>query len=86
MCARGERVIGLTIIPLSDRFTRSTSDACWTTSRFLWMMPMPPSWAIAIAIGASVTVSIAALTSGRLSAILRVRRVEMSTALGSVAE
>ena len=31
----GESVIGLTIMPLSDRFTRSTSDACSAIERFL---------------------------------------------------
>jgi hypothetical protein len=36
------------------------------------MKPMPPSWAIAIAVRDSVTVSIAALTSGMLSAMRRV--------------
>ena len=34
----GESVIGLTIIPLSERFTRSTSEACSSTDRFLWMI------------------------------------------------
>ena len=38
-------------------------------------MPMPPSWAMAIARRASVTVSIAADTSGRFRRMLRVRRV-----------
>ena len=33
----------------------------------LWMIPMPPSWAIAIARRASVTVSMAADTSGRFN-------------------
>ena len=32
---------------------------------FLWMMPMPPSWAMAMARRASVTVSIAAERIGR---------------------
>src|SRR6267143_1116169 len=44
----GGSVIGFTIIPLSDRFTRSTSSTCSRTGRFLWMMPIPPSCAIAI--------------------------------------
>jgi hypothetical protein len=38
-------------------------------------MPMPPSWASAMASRLSVTVSMAADTSGRLSSMLRVRRV-----------
>ena len=37
---------------------------------FLWMMPMPPSCAMAIARRASVTVSMAADTSGMLSWML----------------
>ena len=82
----GESVIGLTIMPLSERFTRSTSDACSSTVRFLWMMPMPPCWAIAIASRDSVTVSIAALSSGTLTRMLRVTHEPTSTALGSTVE
>jgi hypothetical protein len=83
---RGESVIGLTIIPLSDRFTRSTSDACSSTVRFLWMIPMPPCCAIAMASCDSVTVSIAALRSGTFTRIWRVTLEETSTALGSTCE
>src|SRR5688572_29049942 len=50
------------------------------------MTPMPPSWAIAIARPDSVTVSIAALSSGTLSLMLRVSRVETSTWLGTSVE
>ena len=82
----GERVIGLTIMPLSDRFTRSTSDACSSTVRFLWMMPMPPCWAIAIASRDSVTVSMAALSRGTLTLMFRVTRELTSTALGNTCE
>jgi hypothetical protein len=57
-------VIGLRIIPLSERFTRSTSAACRSTDMFLCSTPMPPARAIAMAISLSVTVSIAADTSG----------------------
>ena len=64
MRCSGDSVIGLTIMPLSDRFTRSTSDACSSIERFLWMTPMPPCCAIAIASPDSVTVSIAALAIG----------------------
>ena len=84
--ASGERVIGLTIMPLSERLTRSTSDACDCMSRFLWTIPMPPSWAMAIAIRDSVTVSMAALRSGRLRGIRRVSRVLTSTSRGSAVE
>ena len=58
----GESVIGLTIIPLSERLTRSTSAACSSIDRFLWMTPRPPCCAIAMARRDSVTVSIAALS------------------------
>ena len=75
----GESVIGFTIMPLSERFTRSTSDACSSIDRFLWMMPRPPCCAIAIARRDSVTVSMAALTSGTLRRMLRVKRVLTST-------
>ena len=49
-------------------------------------MPSAPCCAIAMASADSVTVSIAALTSGTLSRMLRVKRVETSTALGSTGE
>ncbi len=50
------------------------------------MMPMPPSWARAMASRDSVTVSIAAETSGMFSSIPRDRRVERSTWLGWTSE
>lgn len=50
------------------------------------MMPMPPSWARAIAISLSVTVSIGELTIGMFSAIPRVSRVETSTSAGTTVE
>ena len=71
----GATVIGLTIMPLSERLTRSTSSACSSIDRFLWMMPMPPCCAMAMAISDSVTVSMAALSSGTLSLMFLVRRV-----------
>ena len=70
----GRSVIGLRIMPLSDRFTRSTSAACRSIDMFLWSTPMPPARAIAIAISDSVTVSIAAETSGTRSSMPRVKR------------
>ena len=33
---------------------------------FLWIIPIPPSWAMQIAVRCSVTVSIAALSNGML--------------------
>src|SRR5580658_3109703 len=50
------------------------------------MMPMPPSWAIVMARRASVTVSMAADSTGKPSRMLRVRVVERSTSRGSTAE
>ena len=44
---------------------------------------MPPSRASAIAVRASVTVSMAAETSGISSAIVRVNRVAVATSFGS---
>src|SRR5437660_1096244 len=73
-------------MPLSDRLTRSTSDACSAIDRFLWITPSPPCCAIAIARRDSVTVSIAALTSGTFNRILRVSRVLTSTSVGTTSE
>src|ERR1700704_6987527 len=50
------------------------------------MTPRPPCCAMAIARLDSVTVSIAALSSGTFSRILRVSRVETSTCVGSTVE
>ena len=47
------------------------------------MIPMPPWRAIAMASGASVTVSIAADTTGMLSWIFGVSRAAVLTSLGS---
>ena len=86
MRSRGESVTGLTIIPLSDRFTRSTSVACSSIDMFLWMTPSAPCCAMAIASSDSVTVSIAALTSGTLRRMLRENRVDTSTCVGTTCE
>ena len=82
----GESVIGLTIMPLSERLTRSTSDACSSGDRFLWMTPMPPCCAMAIARRDSVTVSMAALSSGTLTRMFRVTHDVTSTSLGMTVE
>ena len=78
----GPSVIGLRIMPLSERFTRSTSAAWRSIDMFLWMTPIPPARAMAMAISASVTVSIAAETNGMLSAMPRVNIVFTFTSLG----
>ncbi len=75
----GKMVIGLTTMPLSKRFTRRTSSACWSGSRLRWMTPMPPACAMAMARRASVTVSMAEEMIGRFSVMVRVSRERMST-------
>ena len=50
------------------------------------MTPMPPACAMAIAMAASVTVSIAADISGMPSSMVRVSRVRVSVWLGRTAE
>ena len=70
--ASGSMVTGSTTIPLSYFLTLVTSSACCWMVRFLWMNPRPPSCAMAMAVRASVTVSIAELTSGIRSRTLRV--------------
>src|ERR1700694_1563272 len=82
----GESVIGLSIIPLSDRLTRSTSAAWRSIDMFLWMTPIPPARAIAIAISDSVTVSIAADAKGTLRGIPRVNSEVVLTSLGCTSE
>ena len=84
--AVGCSVIGLRIMPLSERFTRSTSAACRSIDMFLWSTPMPPARAIAMAISDSVTVSIAAETIGNRIRRSRVRRVSRVTSLGRTVE
>ena len=59
-------VTGSIIIPLSARFTLRTLAACCSIVMFLCSTPIPPSLAMAIAILLSVTVSIAADTTGIL--------------------
>ena len=76
-------VIGFNIIPLSDRLTRSTIFDCSSIDKFLWITPIPPVLASAIAISLSVTVSIAALSIGIFSSILLVKRVFRFTSLGN---
>ena len=84
--ASGGSVIGFRIIPLSERFTRSTSAAWRSIDMFLCSTPIPPARAIAIAIADSVTVSMAAATSGTLRPMARVKRVAVSTSRGCTGE
>jgi hypothetical protein len=81
--AAGPMVTGLTTMPDSNFLTLRTSSACWTGSRLRWMTPMPPAWAMAMASADSVTVSIAADTSGMPSSMVLVIRVRVSQSAGS---
>ena len=69
-------------MPLSERLTLSTWAHWASTGMFLWMIPIPPSLAIAIAIWCSVTVSMAADTRGEASRTPRVKGAEMETSAG----
>ena len=84
--ASGAQVTGSVTIPASERLTRSTCCACSSTDRFLCSTPTPPWRAIAIAIRASVTVSIALETSGMRRLYLRVILVLVSASLGISSE
>ena len=65
MVISGLTVMGSLITPLSNFLTRPTSRAWFSIDMFLWMMPMPPSCAMVIASRASVTVSMAADSTGK---------------------
>ena len=82
----GVTVIGFVIMPDSDRFTRSTSAAWSLIERLRWITPMPPSRAMAMARRDSVTVSMAADTSGMASEMLRVRWLAVDASWGSISE
>ena len=73
-------------MPLSKLLTCRTCSACSAGSRLRWITPMPPACAIAIAMPLSVTVSIAALRIGRLSAMSLVTRLRMSTSVGKTSD
>src|SRR4051794_2905823 len=79
-------VTGFTTMPLSNFFTRRTCSACSSMERLRWTTPMPPAWAMAMASGASVTVSMAAEMSGMPSSIVLVSRVRVSTWEGRTSE
>ena len=82
----GWMVSGLTTMPDSNFFTIRTWAACSAMVRFLWMKPMPPCWAMVMAIMFSLTVSIAEEISGMFSAMVRVSLVAVSTAEGMISE
>ena len=80
------QVTGSVIIPASDRLTTSTCWAWSSMARLRCSTPTPPLRAMATAIRASVTVSMAEETSGILRLILLVIRVLVSASLGSTSE
>ncbi len=82
----GERKNGSVITPFSERFTLSTSSACDSIDIFLWIIPIPPCLAIAIAMRCSVTVSIPALIIGMFSVTDLVRCVVKSIIFGVTSE
>ena len=80
--ASGFTVNGSVIMPDSLRLTTSTWAAWSSMERLRCSTPMPPLRAIAMAMSASVTVSIAADSTGTFIVMLRVRWVEVSTSDG----
>ncbi len=81
--ASGPSVTGSVIIPLCERLTRCTSAAWSSIVRLRCSTPMPPSRATAIAMRASVTLSIAADTSGTASSMSAANVALVSTVSGS---
>ena len=71
------------IVKSSADFTFLTSSTCLSNDMFLWITPIPPSCAIAIANSASVTVSIAALNIGIFNLIPFDNSIVVSMSLGS---
>src|SRR3989339_1224924 len=86
MVSSGARQTGSAMTPLAERFTLVTSLVCSSIERFLWMMPMPPSWAKAMARFASVTVSIGEETIGILSGIWQENRVWVLVSAGIISD
>ena len=73
-------------MPASERFTMSTWIAWSSTERLRCSTPTPPWRAIAIAIRASVTVSIGLESSGVCRVSDRDSRVEVLASLGRMSE
>ncbi len=83
----GPQVTGLVIMPASDRLTTSTCLAWSSTDMFRCSTPRPPWRAIATAMVASVTVSMAEDSSGIRSRMPPlVSRAVVSASLGSSSE
>ena len=75
MVVDGLIVIGSNTNPDSNRFTELTFEVCSSIVIFLWITPIPPACAKAIAMRDSVTVSIAADIIGILREIVDVSLV-----------
>ena len=84
--AVGASVTGSVIMPLWLRLTFCTSAAWASIVRFRWITPMPPWRAMAIAMRDSVTLSIAAETSGTASVMPAANVAVVSTVSGSISE
>src|SRR5215212_3260278 len=79
-------VIGFITMPDSYFLTRRTCSAWASGSRLRWMTPRPPFWAMAMAMRASVTVSMAEAMIGMLRRMVLVSLVATSTSLGRTSE
>ena len=82
----GSTVMGSMIMPLSDFLTFSISSFWRSMLIFLCTMPMPPARAMEMAIADSVTVSIAAETSGIFREMDGVSQAVTSTTSGVTSE
>ncbi len=80
--ASGFVVMGFETMPDSLRLTWSTMPAWSSIERLRCTMPIPPWRAIAIAMRASVTVSIALESRGVATVMRRLRRDDVSASLG----
>jgi hypothetical protein len=75
----GPTVYGSSMTLVRYRLTRRTSAAWLSAGRNRWITPMPPREAIAMAIGAVVTVSMLADTSGTATSMRRVKQERVDT-------
>ena len=84
--ASGCTVIGSVTMPDSERFTRSTWLAWSSMDRLRCSTPTPPWRAIAMAMRASVTLSMAADSSGMLTLTFREMWEAVSTWSGAMSD
>ena len=78
--------MGSVIMPFSERLTLRAISTWSSMDMFLWMMPMPPSRAMAMAKRCSVTVSMAALMRGMFMRIPRVSQVLTLVVAGNTSD